>query len=174
MASFLEKKAQQEMMKRAIDAAWVGCTYIGMVIGPLAVAFDVERVTRPRLNEIIDTWLRQWQHDVQHLSDRNLHRNRDYHLVRPNLKLSPILAGFASQLQSIRASATLEPSQMLQAVKEACTTTTGELFDWFNWTKSSEVRSLIDFDASKYEPQAVQRAQKFWTPTVNEIKKAMG
>jgi len=72
MAGFLEKKAQQEMMKRAIDAAWVGCTCIGMVIGPLVIAFENINITRTDLNNTIDIWMDHWQRDVQHLSDRGV------------------------------------------------------------------------------------------------------
>ena len=75
--------------------------------------------------------------------------------MQPNLILSPILARFASSLESIRAaSPVVEPAQMIQALKETYQETVKELYNFFEWTKSSEVRSLIDFDASKYEPQA--------------------
>jgi hypothetical protein len=63
---------------------------------------------------------------------------------------------------------------MVKALKEAYTSTIKELFDFFQWTKSSEVSSLIDFDADKYEPHAARKAQMFWTPTVNGIKKLLG
>jgi hypothetical protein len=72
MASFLEKKAQQEMMKRAIDAAWVATTCIGMVIAPLVVAAEMGggNIAKSDLKKAIDIWVRQWQLDVQLLSDR--------------------------------------------------------------------------------------------------------
>jgi hypothetical protein len=175
MASFLEKKAQQEIMKRAIDAAWIGCTCIGMVIGPLVIAFENMNINRTDLNNTINIWVNRWQREVQYLSDRNVHRNREYYAVQPNLILSPILARFSSRLESVRAApASVESAQMIPPLKEAYTETVKELYGFLEWTKSSEVRSLIDFDASKYEPQAVQRAQKYWTPAVNEIKKSLG
>jgi hypothetical protein len=177
MASFLEKKAQQEMMKRAIDAAWVATTCIGMVIAPLVVATEMggSKIAKSDLNKAIDTMVLQWRFDVQRLSDRNIDRNREYYAVQPNLILSPILDRFAYALQSIQAAPpSVEAAQMIQALKEAYTSAVKELLDFFQWSKSSEVHSLIDFDAAKYEPQAVRKAQNYWKPTVNEIKKMLG
>jgi hypothetical protein len=174
MAGFLtrkiEKQAQQEIMKRAMDAAWIASTCIGMVIGPTATYLEMGNATKSDVNNAMDAWLRGWR-DVQQLSDRNLHRNREYHVVRPNVTLSTILSGFGLQLESIRSSA-LEPSQMLQQVKEAYTTTTVELLDWLKWAK--QAGGLIDFDGDKYELEAVQRAQTHWASTVRELKKRMG
>lgn len=167
--SYMERGAQQGMLKRAMDAAWIASTCIGMVYGPLSIALETGGADKSVVDEMVRQWLRHWQ-DIRNMSDRNLHRNRDYYQVRPNEILSPILARFESRLESILS---LESStEMLVAVKDAYMATLHELIEFNQWANS--IGSSIDFDAAKYDEQAVRRAHRYWSPTVRQLQKMMG
>lgn len=173
--SFMERKAQEQLSKRAMEAQWTAGNCIGMVFGPLSIALETALETgnadRSEVEDFIDDWLEAWR-DVRHLSDRNLHRNRDYHLVRPNEALSPILLEFEEELNSIRRSPELTASEMTARIKDAYLATMQELLEFNEWIK--EKGPLIGFDAAKYEAEAVRRGQKYWRPTVAEMAKRMG
>lgn len=168
--SYIEKRAQQELLKRAMEAAWTAANCIGMVFGPLSIALEMGDASRPDVERLVDDWLGAWR-DVRHLSDRNLERNRDYYIIRPNEVLSPILFSFEQKLDSIRRSPELTGPAMLATVKDASVAATQDLFEFNEWAKSKG--PLIDFDAAKYEEEAVRRGQKYWERTVRELKKMM-
>jgi hypothetical protein len=173
--SFMEKRAQREMLKRAMEAAWTAGNCNGMVFGPLCMALEgaLQRGSANKTNVegLIDDWLRAWR-GVQHLSDRNLKRNRDYYTVRPNVFLSPTLERFEQELESIRHSPDLDGPTMLAKIKDAMFTTMRELAEFNEWAKLQGPR--IDFDAAKYEETAVRRGQRYWERTVRELSKAVG
>ena len=169
--SYMEKRAQREMLKRAMEAAWTAGNCGGMVFGPLTVALEMGNASRTNVEGLIDDWLIAWR-GVRHLSDRNLKRNRDYYAVRPNTVLSPILMKFEQELESIRRLPDLDGPAMLAKVKDANFAMMQDTVQFNEWAKSSG--SLIDFDATKYEGEAVKRGQKYWERTVREFSKAMG
>jgi len=167
---FMEKRAQRLMLQRAMEASWVASTCSGMVCGPMVMALEsaVEtgKARRQNVDAFLDNWLRDWQL-VRHLSDRNLSRNRDYYIVRPNEVLSPILSDFQRGLESIRASSQLSPSEAVGRIKEEMFGITKKLLGFNEWAESAG--KLIDFEAKQYEPQAVKRAHKYWAPTVRVL-----
>ena len=169
--SYMEKHAQQGMLKRAMEAAWTAGNCGGMVFLPLCAALETGNASRSDVERLIDDWLIAWS-GVRHLSDRNLKRNRDYHAVRPNVALSPILMDFQQQMEFIRHSSDLNGSDMLAKVKDAGFALMQDMIQFNEWAKSAG--SLIDFDAAKYESEAVRRGQKYWERTVRELSKAMG
>lgn len=170
--SWMEKKAQRAMLKRAMEAAWTAANCIGMVYAPLTIAMEMGSASRADVEGLIDDWLRAWR-NMRHLSDRNLKRNRAHYAVRPNEVLSPILMRFEEELESIHQAPELDASSMLARLKDVYTGTMHELaFEFSEWAESAG--PLIDFDAAKYTDEAVRRAQKYWEPTVRELTKAMG
>ena len=118
---FMEKRAQRLMLQRAMEAYWVAYTS-DLVFGPLVtmlgIAVETGKAQRHDVDDFLDNWLQTWQ-PVRHLSDRNLNRNRDYYIVRPNEVLSPILSDFQKGLESIRASSQLGPSEAVAEMKAA-------------------------------------------------------
>lgn len=171
MASWMEKKAQQEMLKRAMEAGWIASTCVGMVFGPLAVALEMGNASRSDVDQLIDDWLETWR-DVRKLSDRNLHRNRPYYEVRPNEVLSPVLLRFETALVAIRQAPHPDGQSTIAALKQEYMTTTQELLEFHQWAKS--VGPYIDFDSTKYEERAVKKAHGYWAPTVRRLQKMMG
>jgi len=155
---WMEKKAQQSLCRRAMEAAWTGMTCIGMVYGPLTLMLKSGSPTTGDVLELTEAWLSDWTWVCQ-LSDRNLRRNRAEYLVRPNLVLSPILADFLQTLLSIRAKLT-DPQEMLEKIHDAQLNTTASLFEFNNWIK--EEGKLIGFDAERYQDVAAQRSQRVW------------
>ncbi len=166
---WMEKRAQQEMLKRAMEAAWTVSCCIGMVFGPLCTAFEASNVPREEVDALIDHWREAWK-DVQHLSDRNLGRNREHYFIRPNVMLSPILMRLAQSLEAIRNTANLDAPAVLVALKDAYLCTVSELYEFNKWAKASG--PTIGFDASKYEPEAVKRGQRYWESTVRDLNRA--
>lgn len=171
MTNWMEKKAQQEMLKRAMEAGWTASTCIGMAFGPLAVALEMGNASRSDVDQLLDDWLRVWE-DVRKLSDRNLHRNRPYYEVRPNEMLSPILLEFEQALLRVRQDADLDGASAMAALKEIYMATTVELFEFNEWAKS--VGPSVSFDSTKYEGTAVRKAQGYWAPTVRRLQRMMG
>ena len=168
---FMEKRAQKQLLMRAMDASWVAATCSGMVFGPLALmlesAVQTGKAQRQDVDDFIDNWLESWQ-QVRHLSDRNLTRNRHYYEVRPNEMLSPILSDFQMELESIRASSKIGPSEAVERLKCEMYDNVKKLQGFNEWAESAG--RLIDFDTKKYEPKAVKRAQNYWEPTVRAFK----
>ncbi len=60
MVNFMEKKAQQGMLKLAMQAAWIATTCIGMVYGPLCYAHEAGGADKSAVDELIHQWLRHW------------------------------------------------------------------------------------------------------------------
>ena len=144
--SWMEKKAQQTGLKRAMEAAWTAANCIGMVYGPLTIALEMGPAGRAAVDSLIDDWLRAWR-GVRHLSDRNLKRNRAHDVVRPNEVLSPILERFEQELEGIRGAPELDASSMLARLKDVYTGTMHQLaFEFNEWAES--VGPLIDFEAA--------------------------
>jgi hypothetical protein len=168
---FMEKKAQQEMLKRAMDTSWAASCCIGMVFGPLAAAVEQGNPNRTTVNSLIDDWLAAWR-TVRQLSDRNLHRNRDWYAIQPNKVLSPILLEFEQRLESVRALPGSDGQATILGVKEAYLATAQELLEFNEWAKS--VGPEIDFDAKKYEDHAARQAQRYWEPTARKLAEMMG
>ena len=166
LTAFLEKRAQREILKRAIDGAWAASTCIGMVFGPLTQMLETTGAGKADVIQLVDTWLSAWR-DVRHLSDRNLHRNRDDYEVKPNERLSPILLRFEEELVSIQGRDLSQPDEVLAAVKEATTATVVELYEFNNWAQA--VGPSVGLDAEKYEGKAVAKAQRLWQPTLREL-----
>ena len=164
--SFMENRAQQEILKRAMEAGWTASTCGGMVFGPLLMLMETGGANRQAVRGLIDNWLAAWQ-NVRYLSDRNLHRNREWHAVRPNEVLSPILARFEQELVSFRSDNTLDGQALLARVKEEMNGMVQELFEFNEWTISRGPR--VGLDASKYEPKAVRRGKKYWASTIREF-----
>jgi hypothetical protein len=168
--TFMEKNAQRQMLKRAMEASWTASNCIGMVLGPLSIGFEVaideRKASRPDVEAFIDDCLEAWQ-VVRRLSDRNLRRNREYYAVRPNLILSPILLSFEQNLESIRYSPDLDSAVMLTKFKDAYISAISQLHDFNTWAKSAG--ALIGFDSDSYEAQAVRRGQQYWQSTVRQL-----
>lgn len=171
--SHMERRAQQALLKRAMEGAWTAGNCMGMVFGPLCVALEAAleagKAGKIDVELLIDEWLEAWR-VVRHLSDRNLKRNRDHYVVRPNMVLSPILLKFQERLESIRHSSDMDAPTMLAKVNDTMFTTFKDLFEFNGWAKS--VGPLIAFDTVKYEPAAVRRGQRFWERTAREFYKA--
>ena len=168
---FMEKRAQRGLLMRAVEASWVAATCSGMVFGPLVVMLEggvqTGKAQRKDVDDFIENWLEAWR-QVRHLSDRNLTRNRDYYVVRPNEMLSPILSEFQMELESIRAaSSQIDPPVTVTRLREPMGQITSKLLEFNEWAESAG--KLIDFDAKLYEPKAVQRAHKYWAPTVRVL-----
>ena len=167
IVSFMETRAQREILKRAVEAAWAASTGIGMVFGPLTLAMEHGAASQSELNRLIDEWLAKWA-SVRYLSDRNIHRNRDYYEVRPNERLSPILLDFDSRLRAIRASQYAGSTEMVAAVKDAYTETILELKQFLDWARSAG--PSVGLDYSKFETVAGTKGQKYWGPTLRELQ----
>ena len=171
MTTWMEKKAQQEMLKRAMEAGWTASTCIGMLVVPLAVVLEMDNASRSDVDQLLDDVLRAWQ-GVRRLSDRNLHRNRPYYEVRPNEVLSPILLEFEQALWRLREDADLDGASAIAALKGIYMATTTDLFGFNEWTKS--VGPNIGFDSAKHERTAVKKAQDYWAPMVKHLRRMMG
>ena len=171
MTKWMERKAQQGMLKRAMEAGWTASTCVGMVFGPLAAALEMGNAARSDVNQLIDDWLQAWR-EVRELSDRNLHRNRPHYDVRPNAVLSPILLKFEREMSELRRTADSDGPRTTAALKEIYTETIDDLRVFNEWAKA--VGPDIDFDATKYEETAVKKAQRHWEPTVKQLRKMMG
>jgi len=168
---FMERKAQQEILKRALDAELTASTCIGMVFGPLWAMLEMGQPTRDQVHFAIDGWLDAWQR-VRHLSDRNFHRNRPHYLVRPNFLLSPLLEGFESQLKANRLDEQSDAATILARVKEDYTQLMGKLFEFHRWA-IDEAGPILRLNLAAYEDKAAKRAQQTWQPAVREFLKAM-
>ena len=168
--SYMERKAQQGLLKRAMEASWIAVTCPGMVFGPLLImletAVESGKAHRQDVDIFIDTWLQAWQR-IRHLSDRNLIRNRVYYAVRPNEDLSRILAEFEQELGSIRSASQLSPSETVSRIKATMSDTVSKLLEYNEWAKWAG--SLIEFNSLKYEDKAVRRAHKYWASTVRAL-----
>jgi len=168
---FMERRAQQELLKRAMEAGWTASTCIGMVAGPLWAILEMGQPTRAQVDAVLSDWLRSWQ-SVRRLSDRNLYRNRPYYLIHPNRRLSPLLARFEEQLSLNLADRQSDVSTIVARVKDAYMKVVFELLEFNRWAKE-EAGPLTGFDAARYDDTAVRRAQRYWEPTVRELKKAL-
>jgi len=168
---FMERKAQQEMLKRALDAELTASTCIGMVFGPLWMMLEMGQPTRDQVHYAIDGWLDAWQR-VRHLSDRNLHRNRPHYLIRPNIRLSALLGEFGSELKANRLDEQSDAATIVARVKEAFLQLSINLFEFHRWAMD-EAGPMLGLNLASYEGKAAKRAQKTWQPAVREFLKAM-
>jgi len=170
-AEFMERKAQQEMLKRALDAELTASTCIGMAYGPVWMALEMGHPTRDQVDTVIDGWLDDWQR-VRHLSDRNLHRNRPHYLVRPNVRLSPLLEEFESQLKANRLDEQSDTATIVARVKEAFLQLSFNLFEFHRWA-IDQAGPIVGLNLAAYEGKAAKRAQKTWQPAVRAFLEAM-
>jgi hypothetical protein len=166
-SEFMERKAQQEILKRALDAELTAGTCNGMLYGPVWMALEYNHATRDQVDTFIDHWLDDWQF-VRHLSDRNLHRNRPHYLVRPNVRLSPLLEEFESQLKANRLDAQSDTATIFGRVKEAVIQLSTNLYEFHRWAMD-DAGPMIGLNLASYEDKAARRAQKTWQPAVRAL-----
>ena len=170
---FMETRAQRELTKRAIDASWVASCGIGMVFGPLCLAVEssvqANEAGREEVDSLVRGWLESWER-VRHLSDRNLHRNRAYHAVRPNLELSPALESMDTELRALLASSELSASDAVERCKECNSATMLAIYEFQKWVK--QVAPMIGFNPEGYENGAVRKGQMYWKATVKQLMDA--
>ena len=168
---FMERKAQQEILKRAIDAELIAATCVGMVFGPLWMVLETGDPTRDQVDTALEGWLNAWQH-VRHLSDRNLHRNRPYYLVQPNVRLSPLLEEFEGQLKRNLSDGESDAATIVARVKQAFLELSTRLFEFHQWAKN-EAGPVLSLNLESYESTAAKRAQKYWQPALRALFEAM-
>jgi len=170
-AKFMERKAQQEMLKRALDAELTASTCIGMLYGPVWCTLEGGHPTRDQVDTVIDGWLDDWQR-VRHLSDRNLHRNRPHYLVRPNILLSPLLEEFGSQLKVNRSDEQSDTATIVSRVKEAWLQLMSSLLEFHRWAMD-DAGPMVGLNLASYEAKATKRAQKAWQPALRALLEGM-
>lgn len=170
-AQFMERKAQQEILKRALDAEMTAGCCLGMVVGPAIIMMEMGQPAREEVHYALDGFLDAWQR-VRQLSDRNLERNRPYYTIQPNVRLSPLLEKFERELWANRADDKSEPAEIVARVKDAYMEETFGLFEFHRWAVD-QAAPMIGLDLAAYEPKAAKRAQRVWEPAVRAMTAAM-
>ena len=169
LLTWMEKKAQQGVLKVAMQVGWTASCCISMVFLPLTIALKEGQAKPQDVRQLIGDQIDAWKKVLQ-LSDRNLHRNREYHEIKPNRVLSPILLGFEHQLVRIGESHDLDVPARLEALEQAQLGVIKELFDFHQWAKAAG--PLIGFDSAGYEDTAARIGQEYWASTLQQLMKA--
>ena len=166
LASFLNRKAHKELLKRAMEHSWASVNGISMVFGPLSIALESTQPSRSEVERHIDRWLIAWS-ELKSQIERNLGASGDEYGVWADTILTPILFEFDSRLETIRNNQELGGGEMIaEVVALNLNAPQGYLeFHTSLVTKGKE----IGFDATKSEQKAIKKAHKFWEPTVRGL-----
>lgn len=170
LVDYLEKKAHQTWLKRAMDISWTCANGIGMVFGPLTLVLQEASKSSDivaAIEELIDHWLIDWQ-NLQNQSARILGESRDDYGIRSHAVLSSMMSRFQRELEAIRSDPHLDGPAMLAKVMALNSETARDFTFRFNeWLESEGAQ--IGFNPAKYQDKAVRKAHKSWEPTVRQM-----
>jgi hypothetical protein len=159
MVSWLERRAQQELCRRAMDTAAVANIGVALFLAQLSQDCCAEEQDHESVSLWASTWRRAWS-EVRSICDRNLHRDRPHYDVQPFGYLSQILSLFDQHLARIEQADPVEAPKRTQYATEAGQQIICALADYHLWMAS--MGRLVDFDADKYLGEAARKAQRFW------------